>query len=287
MNSNELREFILRNFHKQLFHGYQVFQALEEMRISISTTRLYKVLNGMLSEGLLKDKWVKSEAGPQKRVYKLTKLGHQERNKILRRAISIVHEFYLEYINSFPKEKNRVYNICTLLSKHVSKNGTIGSLVCNFSESTRYILKALQKAAHKAKKYMIVTCGLPSSGYEGWSILEGRCSNIPLKRSFLDLLFLPGLDMHFCKNLDIDECINVLKPDGTLAFLTPAILLKKRDDAMAIGEFIEFLMHASVDGQIPLFVWNLIDDLKNRFKSMEIKEYGDIALVLAKQKKES
>ena len=79
MKTGELKNTILkvvRSYSSEI-HGYEIHKLLASRKIEVELSRLYRVLNLMLKEGLLESSWEKSKFGPRKRVYRLGEKGRE------------------------------------------------------------------------------------------------------------------------------------------------------------------------------------------------------------------
>ncbi|MCW4052108.1 MAG: PadR family transcriptional regulator, partial [Candidatus Bathyarchaeota archaeon] len=115
MRTRELKRIILQMFGDREFYGYNVHKKISAMNIKIEISRLYRVLNEMLREGLLEGRWEKSHLGPRKRVYKLGRKGKKELDEVLLDAIKTVHTFYGKYLLALPADTNPMVSLCRLL----------------------------------------------------------------------------------------------------------------------------------------------------------------------------
>ena len=69
---------ILRLLYEKPAHGYQLIEALEEESCGchrLETGSIYTILRRMERRGLLESEWEHIETGPDRRVYKVTKMG--------------------------------------------------------------------------------------------------------------------------------------------------------------------------------------------------------------------
>ncbi|MEM3459226.1 MAG: PadR family transcriptional regulator [Candidatus Bathyarchaeia archaeon] len=69
---------MLRILYEKPMHGYQLLEEIEERSCGchkLEPGSIYTLLRRMEERGLLESKWEKTEGGPDKRVYKVTKNG--------------------------------------------------------------------------------------------------------------------------------------------------------------------------------------------------------------------
>jgi ubiquinone/menaquinone biosynthesis C-methylase UbiE len=75
--------------------------------------------------------------------------------------------------------------------------------------------------------------------FDHLSFLNGAYDNIPLRSRYVDLVIIVGVPERNCLENSLREWGRVLKQDGALAIVTPTILVRKYDDPLSIGNFIE------------------------------------------------
>ena len=232
------------------FYGYEVHKELASEKIDVSVSRLYRVLTKMLRDGLLEGRWEKGQLGPRKRVYVIGKKGRKEREKILLDAIKIVHEFYGEYLLNLSGRANVLDSICKLLSDNVGKKGEIAYISPEYSVMHEKVLRGLHGEAPEAKIYFVKPAPLTVDlGFDNLWLLNGTYDNIPLRRRYVDLAIVVGVPERDYLKKSLNEWRRVLKQDGTLAIVTPTVLVGEYDDPLSIGSFIEkFEYEASEKG---------------------------------------
>lgn len=73
---NFLRPCLLLLLRERSAHGYDLLERLEPLRVSRADPgRLYRALRALEQEGLVHSAWEASEAGPDRRIYELTRAG--------------------------------------------------------------------------------------------------------------------------------------------------------------------------------------------------------------------
>jgi len=247
MRTEDLKRLVLMTLGNREFYGYEVQKELTSKSIKVGTSRLYRVLTDMLREGLLEGRWEKSQLGPQKRVYSLGEMGKKEREKILLGAIETVHGFYSEYLLNLPPEAD-VFNIlCKLLSRHLTRKGSVGYVTPEFSVTHEKLLFGLHKTVPEGKVYLVK----PNSLAVGLNLnnllfLDGTFDNIPLKDRYLDLLIVVEVPSKDSLEICLREWHRVLKQGGTLAISTPTVLVHRHEDPMSIGNFMERVEHETL-----------------------------------------
>ncbi len=76
---NFMRPCILLQLRENPAHGYELLERLRSFGLPGSDPGgLYRSLRGLEDEGLVRSAWEPSDAGPQRRIYELTRLGMEE-----------------------------------------------------------------------------------------------------------------------------------------------------------------------------------------------------------------
>ena len=76
---NFLRSCVLLLLREQPAHGYDLLERLEPLGLTRDDPgRLYRTLRALESEGLVRSAWEASDAGPDRRIYRLTRTGMEE-----------------------------------------------------------------------------------------------------------------------------------------------------------------------------------------------------------------
>ncbi len=281
MRTPELKKTILRMAGKGEFYGYEIHKKLEQRSINLGIGRLYSILAEMKEEGLLKDRWEKSESGPKRRVYKIGKKGIEEREKILLEAIRTVHEFYTEYLVSLPPENSVFKIIGRILTKNLSKNSNIGYAANKFSGPLRRILSHLGNEIPDGKKYAIAEqASKLDLGFEDVFVVEGTFDDIPMKDNHLDLLVVTGNIKSDCLAGCLSEWRRVLTKDGILAIVTPTTTITSYEDPVGIGEFIEQREHPPLEDTELLNSKVLKDEMSNYFEEIDEIKIVHISIFL-------
>jgi len=281
MRTSELKSTILRMTGKSEFYGYEIHKQLEQRNIKIGVSRLYSVLAEMKDEGLLKDRWEKSQSGPKRRIYQIGRKGFKEREKILMEAIRTVHDFYTEYLIGLPPE-NSVFNIISkILTKGLSKKSNIGYASSRFSGPIRKIIGQLRNKVQDGTVYAIAdkNNGL-DLGIDGVLVIEGTFEDLPMKDKFLDLLVVTGNIKSDCLGGCLSEWRRVLSNDGILAIVAPTATISSFEDPLEIGEFIEQREHPRLETGDSLSSETIQSEMSRFFRSVEEKRVVHISLLL-------
>jgi DNA-binding PadR family transcriptional regulator len=224
-------------------HGYDLHSLLKLQGVSIGTSRLYSVLEGMKNDGLLLDRWEKSTAGPKKRIYSLSDAGHKERSKTLLQAIEIVHEFYLDYLESLPPESSPFKKIYKKLSSLLPENGTIVCLFSVYNSPLDMILRGFISENPNVNAFVVTPDRIDVDIPEGWKNLKGSCDDIPLKDGFVDVLFIAGFRNEFAMDACLSEWERVLSPEGHFSMVAPHTMIDEHISPLSIGDYIEAYEH--------------------------------------------
>lgn len=242
-----MKRKILRMFNDSEYHGYDISKHLAEESTAVELSRLYRVLNDMENEGLLKGRWEKSERGPRKKVYSLGKGGVEEREKMLLEAIETVHAHYDQYIMGLPQEYSVFDSIVGKLLETPS-DGNLGLITPVFASIHHRLILMINEKSPEATIYLISPQHIEiDPSLQNIIQLDGFYNDIPLKEDFLDILAIIGVPP---VNL-IEKCCmewkRSLAKGGKLAILTPTVLIEKFQHPMPIGQFIENYEHTSTN----------------------------------------
>ena len=75
--------------------------------------------------------------------------------------------------------------------------------------------------------------------------------------------------------------MHACKQNGTLAILTPTVLIQKYKDPMTIGDFMERFEHEATESNKQIDYKLLQELLKNLFKKVEERKIVHVSLLLA------
>ena len=274
IRKEQVRNQILKILGENELHGYDIHKLLEERGMKIRIGRLYEVLNQMSSEGLLKDRWLPSPSGPKKRMYRISAKGRNTRETILQDAIQTVHEFYGEYLRTLPKEKGAFHIISEQLLKDLGDTPAIAFVSMRSSRSIKELLTTILQKAPKASLYFVGPREIADE-MELVSIpyLEGTCNSVPSKDDYFDLLVLPGFSGFDSISDCVKEWRRVLNSTGKVGIVSPTTLIRRVEDPMSIGEFLEQKEHPSELEEEDVSPEELISaELKKHFK--RVKQYA-------------
>lgn len=248
VRTENLKKIVLMMFGSREFYGYEVHKELASEKIEVGISRLYRVLTKMLLDGLLEGRWEKGRLGPRKRVYSIGEKGKKEREKLLLDAIETVHGFYSEYLLNLPAKTNVLGSVCKLLSSNVDRKGEIAYISSQYSVMHEKILHCLHGKVPQAKIYFIKPASLAVDlNFDNLWFLNGTYDNIPLRSGFVDLEIVVEVPEKDSLEKSLREWHRVLKQSGTLAIVTPTVLIGKYKDPLSIGSFIERYEHEALE----------------------------------------
>jgi DNA-binding PadR family transcriptional regulator len=282
MRTDELKKIILKKFRRGEFYGYDIHKRLDQLRIDIERSRLYRVLNQMEREDLLNSRWEKSSIGPRKKMYSIGKEGQKILREIHLEAIQTVHDFYGDYLMSLYPEIRVFDDIFDWLTEGLKGDEKVAYLVTSNSPMHEMVIRSLSQRVPKGRMYVIASKNLTRELIiETGVLLRGGYDNIPLRDRFLDMILcisLPKID--FLKGT-LDELSRVLNDDGKIGVITPSILLQEHEDPLTIGDYIERYEHEVIERGEHLNKEDLQTLMKNKFKKIKEKELVHLTLLLA------
>jgi len=286
MKTEDLKRIILKlvNSGSTEIHGYEIHKMLASDKIKVELSRLYRVMNVMLKEGLLESRWEKSQLGPRKRLYQLGENGRKELDKIFLDAIEIVHSYYGKYLRSLRTKVNIFDDIFSLLTGELKGDESIAYITITNSAMHRLVLFNLQKKVPEGKIYFVKPTSIATDlNIEDMVILRGNHEDIPLKDDHLNLLVVIDIPNEDLLETALKEWHRVISHDGKLAILTPTILIQKHEDPLTIGQFIEKYEHETIEKgeHIDREILQLM--LKLFFQKIEEKQIVHMTIISASQ----
>ncbi len=285
MRTKDIKKIILTMFGNEKFYGYEAHKKLMSKDVEIEISRLYRILNDMLKEGLLDCSWTKSRLGPRKRVYRIGSKGKTDLEKILLDAIKTVHSFYGNYLMDLPPKSNVFNRINSLLTHGLKGRINIAYITTKYSVMHERMLHALQSKAPQGKIYFIKPDSMEMDlKIDNLSILDGTYNNILLKKNFTDLLVVTGVPKKNSLESALKEWKRVLKQHGKLTILIPTILIKKYEDPLTIGDFIEKYENKTSEKEKEQISKEYIQKkLKMFFNKIEERQVVHITIFLASE----
>ncbi|MCW4051731.1 MAG: PadR family transcriptional regulator [Candidatus Bathyarchaeota archaeon] len=282
MRTIDLKMIILKMFGYMEFYGYEVHKKLISEDIKIEISRLYRILNEMLKEGLLEGRWEKSQLGPKKRVYQLGRKGREELDRILLDAIKTVHSFYGKYLMTLPSNVNPVDGICRLLTDEMKGMRNIGYVTPNFSPIHERMIHALHDKVPEGNIYLVKPRSVRvKMNLDNLLFLDGAYDNIPMKNGYFDILVVVDLPKEELLETVLKECHRVVSQKGRLGILTPTVLIHKYEDPLTIGEFVEKYEHEKIERGEHLDKGVLQALLEKYFKRVEERQIIHMSVCLA------
>jgi DNA-binding PadR family transcriptional regulator len=280
MRTKDLKEFILYTFGRRRFYGYEVHRELELKGIKVGIGRLYGILGGMLSEGLLSDKWERSQSGPKKRIYRLSKKGHEVRNSILLEAIKAVHKFYIEYLVDLPPELNPFTKVSDLITSKLRSEETLVCLSPVFSKPVAELVAKLTESTQDGDNFLVLpgTAGKDVS-VDKWQVLDGTFDHIPLKEAYVNAILVVGFRKEYSEDRTMQEWSRLLAKGGTIALTTPSVLIQEQKDPLAIGTFIEKYEHHAMNQSLDWKVF--LSKIKDAYKTVKEVSIANLTTILA------
>ncbi|MHA2405578.1 MAG: PadR family transcriptional regulator [Candidatus Hermodarchaeia archaeon] len=268
MRSLELKRAILRLFRGAEFYGYEIQKQLASAGHKIELTRLYRVLNEMLTEKLLTARWEKSSKGPRKRMYSVGKRGETELEQILKEAIDTVHEFYSEYLRKIaPQVLN---DLVQFMTNGLSDEVRIVYVVSEPTVMHKHLLKSLQHRLPESVIYFVKPETMSfDEKFSNLSLLNGSFQMIPLKQEFADLLVVPNLSRVHNLNGAVQEWHRLLNNEGKLVIGFPSVLIHQYKDPLTIGQYMEKIEHQSTNIKEQFDKELLENTLKHYFRKIE------------------
>lgn len=282
MRTDELKKTILKTFRRGEFYGYDIHKRLNQERIEIERSRLYRVLNEMEREDLLSSRWEKSTAGPRKKMYIIGEGGRKKLREIHLEAIQTVHDFYGDYLIGLYPEIRVFDDIFDWLTKGFKGDEKIAYLVTGNSPMHEMVIRSLSQRISQGRMYVIASKNVTRElKIETGALLRGDYDNIPLRDGFLDMIIcidLPKIDV---LKETLDELSRVLNDDGKMGVITPSILLQEHEDPLTIGDYIEKFEHEVIEGREHLKKEYLQTLMKRKFKKIKEKELVHLTLIQA------
>ncbi len=285
MRTEELKRKILKMFRYNDFYGYDIHNKLSVDGVDIELSRLYRVLNEMMKEGLLEARWEKSSSGPKKRMYRIGEKGKAELKNIFLDAIATVHSFYGDYLLSIRTKIDVFDLIVSKFTDDLKGQEQIAYLSNRFVGMDRLILNNLSQKVPNGKVYFIkprsVVVEFTS---DNLSILDGMYNDIPLKTDHIDLLVIISLPKKEFFDKAVKEWKRVAKSEGRIAIVTPSILLQSYEDPLSIGDFVERYEHEFIEEGEHIELEFVKSELEKRFKKIEQHENVHITTILAESR---
>ena len=272
MKTEDLKTRILKTFGNSVFYGYEAHKVFESEKIKMDISRLYRVLNVMLKEGLLESKWMKSRLGPKKRLYQLSEKGRSVLQEIFFDAVRTVHANYAMYLQNLAPKVNVFDQLLQYLTKELNGSEVIIFLTMQFTMLHQMMVQQLHSKVPRGKVYLIKPSALPVDlSLNNLLVLGGSYSDVPLKVRYADCLIVMDLPKKELLERAVQEWHRVLSNKGMLSIFTPTVLLERYEDPLSIGDFIEKHEHETVEHGVHINREIVEAQLKKRFNKIEQK----------------
>ncbi len=282
MRKEDLQKIILGIIEKKESHGYEINEQLISKRIKTHLSYLYRFLAEMEKEGYLRSNRAKSRFGPNKKIYSLGKKGTEELDIELKKAIGIVHERYMAYLQKLPPNENVLQKLQLLLGSNVGTGEEI--LVIAPIKFYDWMVAGLCEKFKKGRIYLVKPKPVEVSlEYPNLMVLDTLADNLFLKEGFIDTIRMHGEPENFHNALK--ELHRVLKADGTLSFIVPYFELHEEKSPLTIGEFVEKIEgERSTEGMPQIDSTNIKTILLRYFENVKSYRLAHLAIFLAKNK---
>lgn len=288
MRTRDLQRIILRMFGDREFYGYEVHKRLASEDIKMEISRLYRILNEMMREGLLDCRWEKSRLGPRKRVYQVGRKGRKELDRILMDAIKTVHMFYGKYLMSLLPTVNVFGIIFGHLTVGLEAKSNIACVTSQHSPMHERFLRYVSKISDQGAIYVIKPSSIQIDlKLDNLTVLAGNYSSIFLRKDYLDLLVIIDLPPKNSLAAALKEWHRVLRQHGKLAILTPTILLQKHEDPLTIGDFVEKHEHETIEQHEKVDKPFLQQLLRSHFHKVDERDVVHMTVIAATEPKKS
>ena len=282
MRTVDLERVILKMFKDKEFYGYEVHKRLASEDIKVELSRLYRVLNEMVKERLLKSRWENSQIGPEKRLYWLDEKGRKELDKIFLDAIRTVHSFYGDYLMSLPPKISAFNSICRLLTDKLKGQVNIAYITLTNSVMHEKMIYGLHSRVRQGKIYLVRPRSVVVDLHlENLAFLDGAYGNIPLKDDHIDLLVVIDMPQKDFLEKALGEWCRVLKETGRLTLLTPTVLLGDYKDPLTVGGFMEKYEHETLERREPVDKTFLETLLNKFFENVKERQIVHMTIFLA------
>jgi PadR family transcriptional regulator PadR len=288
LRTDDLIKTILKLSRGREFYGYELHRKLSETA-HIEISGFYRVLARMLDLGYLESRWEKSPSGPKKRVYRLGEKGRKELDEILLDAIQTVHDFYGNYLLNLPAESDVFERICSMLTNGLKTQTNIACMIASeYTPMHERMICSLHDKLPEGNIYIVKPrSAVVETKLNNLTLLQGTTDDIPFKDSYLDLLVATAVPRSRILESALGEWHRVLKQRATLGILTPTVTLRKYEDPLTIGDFVEKYEHESIEKGVPADTELLKRLLGKFFQDVQEKQIVHMTLFIASQSRSS
>jgi PadR family transcriptional regulator PadR len=285
LRTEDLIRTVLKLSRGREFYGYEVHKKLSSEAVDIEISSFYRVLARMLNEGYLESRWEKSPSGPRKRVYRLGEKGRRELDRILLDAIRTIHDFYRDYLLNLPSEADVFDRISSPLTNGLKGQKNIACIIAHqYSAMHERMLCSLRGKMPQGNIYVVKPrLAAVETKLDNLMLLDGSTDNIPLKDDYLELLVVTDVPRSNVLETALREWRRVLRQRGTLGILRPTVTLRKYEDPLTIGDFIEKYEHESMEKGEHLDGELLKRLLGKFFRDVQERQIVHMTLFMARQ----
>jgi len=288
MRAQDVKIMILEKCGDKEFYGYDVQKKLKSEGVEVEFGRLYKILTGMLREGLLDSRWEQSPMGPKRKVYRLNEQGKLELNRVLLNAIDLIRRNYNDYLQNLPPLINAFYALPQMLADALENPCNITFVTARSSPTDDAILSSLQKSFPDCQINNI----RPKSEnreikLENKVSFDGEYDALPLEDKSVDLLIVMGVPESKNLRKSMKEWCRVLKATGRMAILAPNALLSYYKDPLTLIDFLEKWEYTIMGRNSPADSTSVQGLLEDTFERVEKKQVLDLTVLLSSERRKS
>lgn len=282
MRKEDLQKLILDILDKEETHGYEINEQLASRGIKPHLSYLYKVLADLEKEGYIESSKVKSNLGPEKKIYRLRKKGSQELDQELKKAVSTIHYKYMEYLEKLPPHEGTLHKLQLLLDANCGRGKEI--LVVAPKVFYDWMVSKLCERFKEGNVYLVKPKSIKVNvEYSNLKLIDTPAEKLFLKDNFVDTLRAHGNPENFQRELE--EFHRVLKTDGTLALIIPYFRVYNENSPLTLGEFVEKVEHERTkEGESRLEYINIEPMLLRYFRKVKSHRLAHLAIFVAKEK---
>jgi ubiquinone/menaquinone biosynthesis C-methylase UbiE len=145
------------------------------------------------------------------------------------------------------------------------------------------MIRSLRDNLSEAKIYVVKPrSAVVETKLDNLVLMEGTSDDIPLKDNYLDLLVVTDIPPRKALESALGEWHRALKEDAKLGILTPTVTLRKYEDPLTIGDFIEKYEHESIEKKGEYLDSELLKPLLGKFfQDVQEKQIVHMTLFMA------
>jgi DNA-binding PadR family transcriptional regulator len=248
LRADDLKKNILKMARRGEFYGYEMRGKLEQANKSAGLSRLYRVLNEMATDELLQVRWAKGEAGPRRKVYRVSEKGEETLESILLEAIATVHDFYTDYLRSLHPRIAVFDKMFEFFMRGLESVENLCYVASSDSPMHRIVIHHIKEKIAPEHFYLVQPKSSTANlDMDGIIKIQGYYDKIHLRDDHFDAVLTTGLPPR--RNIDraLFETNRVLKPNGVYGVFLPSILIQEYVDPITIGQFIEKYEHTVLE----------------------------------------